>query len=76
MRCCQKDGGVASNDPSNRGRKRERDLPKEHRADDERAGITMEGLTLMSLLVSPASQLVHPISTVRCLLFLMLVESV
>ena len=36
----------------------------------------MEGLTLMSLLVSLASQLVHPISTIRCLLFLMLVESV
>ncbi len=36
----------------------------------------MERLTLMSLLGSPLSQLVHPISTVRCLLFLMLVESV
>ena len=57
-------------------RRLERDLPEEHRADDERAGIIMEGLTLMLLLVSPVSQLVHPISTVRCLLFLMLVESV
>ena len=53
-----------------------RDLPEMQGAGDVWACIVMRRLTLMPLLVSPVSQLVHPISTVCCLLFLMLVESV
>ena len=53
-----------------------RDLPEMQGAGDVWACIVMKRLTLMPLLVSLVSQLVHPISTVCCLLFLMLVESV
>ena len=53
-----------------------RDLPEMQGAGDVWACIVMKRLTLMPLLVSLVSQLVHPIPTVCCLLFLMLVESV
>ena len=53
-----------------------RDLPEMQGAGDVWACIVMKRLTLMPLLVSPVSQLVHPISIVCRLLFLMLVASV
>ena len=53
-----------------------RDSPEMQGAGDVWACIVMKRFTLILLLVSPVSQLVHPISTVCCLLFLMLVESV
>ena len=52
------------------------DLPEMQGAGDIWACIAMKRLTLMPLLVSPVSQLVHPIPTICCLLFLVLVESV